>query len=222
MPPRPHTRLRGRGGCRCIQPAHTRTPAPAQCTDRVSGRHGSCTEAAPTHDNNGHRQSPRALISKRLMRHPGTEGPGLHATFHGHGAGFSFIAELFPPAIRYTASNFGQNIGTVLSGGSAPLVCGTLLLATGPISVSPCGSPVWASPGWARSRRAQSRERPACRVSRSPAEHRTDPLPHRQVAYAGRLTERLPSASPAPAPPGGRRFRGAGLSATLRGSLPGG
>lgn len=45
--------------------------------------------------------------------------------------GFSFIAELFPPAIRYTASNFGQNIGTVLGGGTAPLVCGTLLLATG-------------------------------------------------------------------------------------------
>lgn len=53
--------------------------------------------------------------------------------------GFSYIAELFPPTIRYTASNIGQNIGSVLGGGTAPLVCGTLLLVTG----SPFGPTLW-------------------------------------------------------------------------------
>ncbi|MFW0787887.1 MFS transporter [Gordonia sp. CPCC 206044] len=48
--------------------------------------------------------------------------------------GFGYIAELFPRRIRYTASNFGQNIGTVLGGGLAPLVCGALLLATGSVA----------------------------------------------------------------------------------------
>ncbi|WP_280294298.1 MFS transporter [Nocardia abscessus] len=47
--------------------------------------------------------------------------------------GFVLIAELFPREVRYTGANFGQNIGTVLGGGAAPLVCGALLLATGSI-----------------------------------------------------------------------------------------
>ncbi|MFJ9127743.1 MFS transporter [Streptomyces sp. NPDC102340] len=47
------------------------------------------------------------------------------------GPAFSYIAELFPRNIRYTASNFGQNIGTVLGSGFAPLVAGSLVLATG-------------------------------------------------------------------------------------------
>lgn len=45
--------------------------------------------------------------------------------------GFGLIAELFPAPVRYTGANLGQNIGTVLGGGTAPLVCGALLLATG-------------------------------------------------------------------------------------------
>ncbi|MER5185303.1 MFS transporter [Streptomyces sp. NPDC002896] len=44
---------------------------------------------------------------------------------------FSFIAEIFPRNVRYTASNFGQNIGTVLGSGLTPLVAGALVLATG-------------------------------------------------------------------------------------------
>ncbi|MEE3849633.1 MFS transporter [Gordonia sp. LSe1-13] len=47
--------------------------------------------------------------------------------------GFSYIATLFPAPVRYTGSTFGQNIGTVLGGGLAPLVCGSLLMATGSV-----------------------------------------------------------------------------------------
>jgi MHS family proline/betaine transporter-like MFS transporter len=44
---------------------------------------------------------------------------------------FSYIAQLFPRNVRYTAANLGQNIGTVLGSGVAPLAGGTLLLLTG-------------------------------------------------------------------------------------------
>ncbi|MFC8044076.1 MFS transporter [Nocardia sp. NPDC057353] len=47
--------------------------------------------------------------------------------------GFGLIAELFPAPVRYTGANLGQNVGTVLGGGTAPLVCGALLLATGSV-----------------------------------------------------------------------------------------
>ncbi|MEV0355593.1 hypothetical protein AB0H71_05950 [Nocardia sp. NPDC050697] len=48
--------------------------------------------------------------------------------------GFGLIAGLFPAPVRYTGANLGQNIGTVLGGGTAPLVCGALLLATGSVA----------------------------------------------------------------------------------------
>lgn len=44
---------------------------------------------------------------------------------------FSFIAELFPVDVRYTAANLGQNIGGVFGSGLAPVAGGALLLATG-------------------------------------------------------------------------------------------
>jgi MHS family proline/betaine transporter-like MFS transporter len=52
---------------------------------------------------------------------------------------FSYIAQLFPRNVRYTAANLGQNIGTVLGSGIAPLVGGALLLWTG----SGLGAALW-------------------------------------------------------------------------------
>src|SRR5690606_38569370 len=77
----PHTRPRGHEDCRCTPPAHTRTPAPARPADQASDRRGSCTEAAPAHRNNDHRQKPSSLIAKLLTCYPSPEGPSLHATF---------------------------------------------------------------------------------------------------------------------------------------------
>lgn len=52
---------------------------------------------------------------------------------------FTHIAQMFPLNVRYTASNIGQNIGTVLGSGIAPMVAGALLMATG----SGLGPAVW-------------------------------------------------------------------------------
>ncbi|MGV9927087.1 MFS transporter [Nocardia rhamnosiphila] len=91
--------------------------------------------------------------------------------------GFGFIAELFPPAIRYTASNFGQNIGTVLGGGTAPLVCGALLLATesdvGPI-LWIVGMGLIGLGAVAAAHRVANNPRVA---APAPTDRRTDPLP---------------------------------------------
>ncbi|MGV9867747.1 MFS transporter [Rhodococcus koreensis] len=44
---------------------------------------------------------------------------------------FTLIAQLFPAEVRYTGSNFGQNIGTVLGAGIAPFAAAQLQIATG-------------------------------------------------------------------------------------------
>ncbi|MCC5575249.1 MFS transporter [Microtetraspora sp. AC03309] len=54
---------------------------------------------------------------------------------------FTFIAELFPRHVRYTGANFGQNIGTVLGSGIAPLVGGLIFAATG----SSLGPAIWVA-----------------------------------------------------------------------------
>ncbi|MFC5751586.1 MFS transporter [Actinomadura rugatobispora] len=51
----------------------------------------------------------------------------------------ALIAEMFPPEVRYTAANFGNNIGTVLGSGLAPLAAASLAAATG----SGLGPAIW-------------------------------------------------------------------------------
>jgi MHS family proline/betaine transporter-like MFS transporter len=51
----------------------------------------------------------------------------------------TLIAEMFPPEVRYTAANIGNNIGTVFGSGLAPLAATALVTATG----SGLGPAVW-------------------------------------------------------------------------------
>lgn len=51
-------------------------------------------------------------------------------------AGYSSIPELFPPNVRYTGTALGWNIGVVIAGGTAPVVCAWLVERTG-IALSP-------------------------------------------------------------------------------------
>jgi MHS family proline/betaine transporter-like MFS transporter len=46
---------------------------------------------------------------------------------------FSLISQMFPTEVRYTASNFGNNIGGMLGSGIGPLVATQLLVATGSV-----------------------------------------------------------------------------------------
>ncbi|WP_185993478.1 MFS transporter [Rhodococcus sp. KBS0724] len=46
-------------------------------------------------------------------------------------AAYTYMASIFPTEVRFTASNFCQNVGTVLAGGTAPAAVAALVLATG-------------------------------------------------------------------------------------------
>jgi MHS family proline/betaine transporter-like MFS transporter len=47
------------------------------------------------------------------------------------GVAFSTMAELFPTRVRYTGVALGFNIGGVVAGGTAPLICTWLVSVTG-------------------------------------------------------------------------------------------
>lgn len=84
----------------------------------------------------------------------------VHDAMHGPQA--AWFAELFDTRVRYSGSSLGYHIGAVLSGGFAPLIAASLLVAGGgrprrSSAISRCWrrSP-WAPPAWP-GRRAGSR-----------------------------------------------------------------
>jgi len=59
--------------------------------------------------------------------------------------GYMYLAELFPTRVRFTAANFGQNVGVVVAGGVGPFALAGLVLLTG----SSLGPAVWIGGGGA-------------------------------------------------------------------------